>query len=616
MKNEFTIDAELMRNALGTSMRNPELQRIFKEAPQAAKPVLKLKFAAMVFPDQISDEAFGANLEELTKTLGADDLRYLIDTETDAGMKAYFENLLHEGSGAGPDKAAMSEEKNRVKCERVGKPTSGLSSEKGKKKRRILFVVIAVIGILALVGAIAFLTSCGGHFSDVSVPHDAAIAKAYLEKMIESGLPPKEDWCYYHPFESAVRVRAVLPDGRVVVWVDEDRRHSAVIFTEQECVDGGILTSGLYKFKGVERFKIGNDDQQTVYGYCRVKPKIWDEILEERTKEQEKHELELKKERQAEELKKKELEIARQKRQLAQEKVLAEERQKKEQELAEQKRQLAEMRRKQEAELAEKKRQMMIAEKEADEKAKAKAAAEAAAAYPKIQAERKAYASKVLTALDLRLSSFILVDPFVKRFIKGMKIEDRSWRDLETALAKQDWLNALCAMSGEQLKEFPDMDAVNAIVESFRKKEFTLMVKFHSKESYEKVTFEKNSSLSRVKLAYDGRIYYRSSDMIGSVDSSGVGRAEISLAHGPYLYYHYSSEDTSKDKLEKHRDSYEAACAKLERQIEKGEVSEEMGIKKRCELRRTYITGLMSRIGISAPMSVFSDLINGKRSEE
>jgi len=62
MKNEFTIDAELMRNALGASMRNPELQRIFKEAPQAAKPVLKLKFAAMVFPDQISDEAFGVNL--------------------------------------------------------------------------------------------------------------------------------------------------------------------------------------------------------------------------------------------------------------------------------------------------------------------------------------------------------------------------------------------------------------------------------------------------------------------------------------------------------------------------------------------------------------------------
>lgn len=142
------------------------------------------------------------------------------------------------------------------------------------------------------------------------------------------------------------------------------------------------------------------------------------------------------------------------------------------------------------------------------------------------------------------------------------------------------------------------------------------MVKFHSKESYEKVTFEKNSRLSRIELAYDGRIYYGSSGMIDSVDSSGVGRAEISLAYGPYLYYHDSSEDTSKDKLEKHRDSYEAARAKLEKQIEKGELSEELGIKKRCELRRTYLTGLMSRIGISAPMSVFTDLINGKRREE
>ena len=52
----------------------------------------------MVFPEQISDEAFGANLKELTKSLGADDLRYLIDTETDAGMKAYFEGLACAGN--------------------------------------------------------------------------------------------------------------------------------------------------------------------------------------------------------------------------------------------------------------------------------------------------------------------------------------------------------------------------------------------------------------------------------------------------------------------------------------------------------------------------------------
>ena len=94
MNPQYTISPELMRKALGASMRNPELQRIFKEAPQAAKPVLKLKFAVLVFPDQISDEAFGVNLEALAKSLGADDLRYLIDTETDAGMKAYFESLL------------------------------------------------------------------------------------------------------------------------------------------------------------------------------------------------------------------------------------------------------------------------------------------------------------------------------------------------------------------------------------------------------------------------------------------------------------------------------------------------------------------------------------------
>ena len=119
MNREYIIDAELLKRALGTSMRDPGLQRIFKEAPQAVKPVLKLKFAAMVFPDQISDEAFGVNLEEVTKTLGADDLRYLIGTETDAGMRAYFENLVCEHSDTGSVRPVKDDEEQGVKDQRM-----------------------------------------------------------------------------------------------------------------------------------------------------------------------------------------------------------------------------------------------------------------------------------------------------------------------------------------------------------------------------------------------------------------------------------------------------------------------------------------------------------------
>lgn len=97
MNCEYIIDAELLKRALGTSMRNPELQRVFKEAPQAAKPVLKLKFAAMVYPDQISDDAFGANLQELSKSLDAEALQYLVACESDEGMRDYFRSLQANG---------------------------------------------------------------------------------------------------------------------------------------------------------------------------------------------------------------------------------------------------------------------------------------------------------------------------------------------------------------------------------------------------------------------------------------------------------------------------------------------------------------------------------------
>ena len=162
MNAEFTIDPELMRNALGASMRNPELQRIFKEAPQAAKPVLKLKFAAMVFPDQISDEAFGTNLEELAKSLGADDLRYLISTETDAGTKAYFEGLARAGNARSQNTSngnVMAGTKSRF-ASATGMHTQTGAREKpfATEHRKLLIGVACFAFLMLVVGAVAYLS--------------------------------------------------------------------------------------------------------------------------------------------------------------------------------------------------------------------------------------------------------------------------------------------------------------------------------------------------------------------------------------------------------------------------------------------------------------------------
>lgn len=100
MTEEERIDPAEMRTALGTCIKDKELQRLFKCAPDGAKKVIKISFYSTVFPEKIDAHKFRVNLRAIEPELTAEDLEYLIRFETDAWLKNHFKELLAERNGA------------------------------------------------------------------------------------------------------------------------------------------------------------------------------------------------------------------------------------------------------------------------------------------------------------------------------------------------------------------------------------------------------------------------------------------------------------------------------------------------------------------------------------
>lgn len=126
MTESERIDPAELRTALGTCMRDKELQRLFKCAPEGAKKVLKLSFYATVFPEKIDGHKFRVNLRAIEPELASEDLEYLIRFEPDAQLKAHFEELLAARTSGTP--AASAEPFGRPESKvRLIRSTDGLS---------------------------------------------------------------------------------------------------------------------------------------------------------------------------------------------------------------------------------------------------------------------------------------------------------------------------------------------------------------------------------------------------------------------------------------------------------------------------------------------------------
>lgn len=138
MTESERIDPADLRTALGTCMRDKELQRLFKCAPEGAKKVLKLSFYATVFPEKIDGHKFRVNLRAIEPELSSEDLEYLIRFEPDAQLKVHFKELLASRTSGTP--AASAEPFGRPESKvRLIRSTDGLSVDLNAEamKRRL-----------------------------------------------------------------------------------------------------------------------------------------------------------------------------------------------------------------------------------------------------------------------------------------------------------------------------------------------------------------------------------------------------------------------------------------------------------------------------------------------
>ena len=130
MTAEDRIDPSDLRDALGVSMRDPGLQRVFKGAPEGAKRVLKIRFCSAVFPERVDRRKMIANVKALDGELEREDLEYLLTCEVDEELIAHFNGLL--SSGKAERKEGGRSSLRVIKSELVG--TVDLNAEAIKRQ--------------------------------------------------------------------------------------------------------------------------------------------------------------------------------------------------------------------------------------------------------------------------------------------------------------------------------------------------------------------------------------------------------------------------------------------------------------------------------------------------
>lgn len=93
-ENDAIIPEEDFREAIAACCRDPQLNRMFKQAPTGAKLFIGLGFYSTHFGDSVVPEQYAECLAEIEPALTVNDLKYLIRFERDKQTKAYLKGLL------------------------------------------------------------------------------------------------------------------------------------------------------------------------------------------------------------------------------------------------------------------------------------------------------------------------------------------------------------------------------------------------------------------------------------------------------------------------------------------------------------------------------------------
>ena len=92
--------------------------------------------------------------------------------------------------------------------------------------------------------------------------------------------------------------------------------------------------------------------------------------------------------------------------------------------------------------------------------------------YPEEQRQRAEYAATKLLPLSFDLSKRFRFQNALAKCIKSAVVTDRDWNRLTEMQKKKDWLGMLGVIDGNHMKEYPELDTIDGLMEKLNDRKF------------------------------------------------------------------------------------------------------------------------------------------------
>lgn len=500
----------------------------------------------------------------------------------------------------GSPKPLRTQIPNRLSiCQQAGKAAQKKVLTRISKK---LIVALLCGGALIVFGVCAYVLFCGDpkgmKFKTESVDFDSCPVS---ERTLVASVDELEVGTgYLNSVEDGVVIRRVVDSVGVIASGIALSGQHIFVKTDRHYVDGAKLAYGLYVCNGTVKVEQKDGDVKTLWSFQEMprdhaEKRIAAIVKEKAEKEVQRRKLE---EEQKFEEKKAAMKMA--------------------EEVAKAKLELDKQRREQEAELArlaeEKKRredaakaQAELEARKANEEDARKAEEERLRRYPEEQKQRCAYASSKLSALSFKLPSYFIVQKALKKYIYSASVTEKKWNELARLQASTNWLQMLSIASGESMKDYPTIDAIDAQLANLMKETFHAEILFTHDLSLGQgfMRAVNDGSGAKADRSRDEFRSVRRGRWGYSVDENErvllhmafyTGEAVVAFSlsqDGKYLLY--SNHDGTLDsELSKMRDKKLEVLSEIEDNVKLGRISKEQGESQKEGIEQKFIKSVMN----------------------
>lgn len=495
-------------------------------------------------------------------------------------------------------------------------------SEKRVLTRMSKKLIVALLsgGALIVFGVCTYVLFCGDpkgmKFKTESIDFDSCpVSERTLVASVD-GLEVGTG--YLNSVEDGVVIGRVVDSVGVIASGIALGGQRIFVRTNRHYVDGAKLAFGLYVCNGTVKIEQKDGDVKTLWSFQEmprdlaekriaaiVKEKAEKEVQRRKLEEEQKFEEKKAAMKMAEEAAKAKLELDKQRR--AQDAELAR--------LAEEKK------RREDAAKA----QAELEARKANEEAARKAEEERIRRYPEEQKQRCAYAASKLSALSFKLPSYFIVQKGLKKYIYSASVTEKKWNELARLQASTNWLQMLSIASGEAMKDYPTIDAIDAQLANLMKETFHAEILFTHDlslgQGFMRVENDgtgANAGRSRdeFRAGRRGRRGYSVDEnervLLHMAFYTGEAVVAFSLSQdGKYLLY--SNHDGTLDsELSKMRNKKLEVLSEIEDNVKLGRISKEQGESQKEGVEQKFIRSVMNWMETGKVNATNAKRIRGK----